>query len=88
MEQIYNNKNKEEELRKSLVEDITTLRKFMKNPPTDAKKNLKAKSQEKMESQFAILQMKINSEGKKRAIANERLDDLYKDSSSLKQLLT
>jgi len=52
------------------------------------RKNLKAKSQEKMESQFAILQMKINSEGKKRAIANERLDDLYKDSSSLKQLLT
>jgi len=52
------------------------------------KKNLKPKSQEKLESQMGILQMKLNSEGRKRAVATERLDDLYKDLSSFKRLLS
>jgi len=37
---------------------------------------------------MGILQMKLNSEGRKRTIANERLDDFYKDLSSLKRLLS
>jgi len=87
IEQVVNMRNKEDEVRKNLADDVNAIKKFMKNPPADAKKGLKAKSQEKLESQMGMLQLKINSEGKKRAVANERLDDLYKDLTTLKQLL-
>jgi len=87
IEQVVNMRNKEDEVRKNLADDVNAIKKFMKNPPADAKKGLKAKSQEKLESQMGMLQLKINSEGKKRAVTNERLDDLYKDLTTLKQLL-
>jgi len=87
IEQIYNAKNKEEELRKGLIDDLTSLKRFLKNPSLDAKKNLKGKSQEKIEAGLGILQLKLNSEGRKRIIAKERLGDLHTDLQSLKRLI-
>jgi ribosomal 50S subunit-associated protein YjgA (DUF615 family) len=47
-------RNKLEETRKGLMEDITALKVFLKNPPADTKKTLKPKSTEKLETQLGI----------------------------------
>lgn len=43
--QLISARDKEEELRKGLSDDLTALKKFVKNPPIDAKKILKPKNQ-------------------------------------------
>eukprot|EP01118_Nematostelium_gracile_P011961 TRINITY_DN4314_c0_g2_i1.p1 TRINITY_DN4314_c0_g2~~TRINITY_DN4314_c0_g2_i1.p1 ORF type:complete len:766 (-),score=242.13 TRINITY_DN4314_c0_g2_i1:1027-3177(-) len=85
MKEIVQLRTKEEECRKNFVEELASLNTFLKNPP-DPKK-IKGKAQEKIESQIGLLQIKMNTERRKRVVVNERMDDLFKDLHYLNHLL-
>lgn len=85
--ELKENEDHLQQTRNAFTEDLTALKRFFKNPPADAKKTLKGKSQEKVESGIGMLQMKMNAESKKRVVVSERLEDLHRDLSSLHELL-
>jgi len=78
---------KMDESRKSLIDELEALKQFLKTPPGDAKKSLKNKQLEKLDSQTDTLKTKLNAEQKKRNMAGEKFDDLFKDMSALRQVL-
>ena len=78
---------KMDQLKKSVVTDLVEMTQFLKSPPEKEKKNIKAKSQEKIESLVGILQVKLNAEQKRRNLVNEAFDDLFKDCSAFIELL-
>lgn len=41
-----------------------------------------------MDTELGILQMKLNAEAKKRSNFTERMDDMHKDLTTVRQLLT
>jgi len=83
---IYNTRLRLQESKTNLKQDLTTLRRFIKNPPSEAKKTLKGKLPEKLDAQIGALGARWNADTKLRTIMDARLDNLYKDESSLRAL--
>lgn len=75
-----------DESRKAFETEMQALRSFLKNPPPEAKKNLKPKTTDKVEAMSNILLMKLRADQKKRILAGERFHDLYTDMTALHQL--
>jgi hypothetical protein len=80
-------KAKLDELDKSLMDDLNDLRHFMERPPEKEKKNLKAKSVEKVEPGLGLVLTKLANEQKKHVTVQETTDDLKKACTSLATLL-
>jgi hypothetical protein len=80
-------REQQDEARKAFLQELQVMKNFVKNPPADAKKNLKTKTSDKVEALSTNLQAKLDSDQKKRHLAGERFRDLSTDMESLHLLL-
>ena len=70
-----------------VMSEVQLLDEFVKNPPPEAKKDLKQKSIEKFDPLIQNLNAKFTSEQTQREISGDSFEELYNDLRSLKHVL-
>mmetsp|Transcript_328 Transcript_328/g.453 ORF Transcript_328/g.453 Transcript_328/m.453 type:complete len:805 (+) Transcript_328:1-2415(+) len=87
LQSLQAQKAKTNDLRAQIMEDIRTLHVFLNNPPPEAKKTLKGKVADKLDTQIENTMAKVTAETKKKAATDARFDELVHDMTLLNQLM-